>query len=755
MDPEVFIELSYDVIYNIIIENHKFSKYSFFYNLLNPYKNEIIKREYIVKHLIRVISLYGKNIFEIIGTEDPYTFWGNMEIYFEDKVKTLNYLWEYSNDFKPILLKLFGKKQTFFTKKTFESQTSSRFCMVNKIGFFADLVYPPATLNLDLTYKMGVVFKIKTGNLLVDLPQGVISSLSTLKRISQFITAIDYEMFLIYEYIKYLIKAFRSYPGVYNNTIKFLLKISKFQDLENHRDFIYLVMDATFYIFYVEIFHNFLVFDFEIFHNFLVFDVIKKMIELYKQVGRNEKLKIPEPLKTLKYHLKFKSYRVLEIREDCNQFVDPKRVLTMIGTRTRPGVKKADFRYLLFHHIFGLLFLESSLKRWKIPSFPNVKFGLNIQFQLKQALIISFKEINPRLEKMLVEGSLDPKVFLSPIRLFNELYTISYIFPYIVENKNEVDFLNVLDQHFKMLIFINPQERNIFEQNIKSMIQEIDQERLNTYIVVKIYYDTDLEIIEGLDTYLNLYKLDLGRNRITKIEGLDKLTKLDRLNLYFNQITKIEGLDNLTKLNILTIGENEITKIEGLDKLINLKRLDLDYNKITKIEGLDKLINLRELDLEGNHIKEIKGLDNLINLELFKILNNDYITKIKGLDKLTKLSMLNLSGNKITKIENLDKLTNLTRLHLEYNEIKKIEGLDKLIKLELLHLGENQLSKIEGLENLTNLRKLILKDNQIKWIEGLNNLKKMELLNIIGNQIKDFSYLIPLKERGVKIICDD
>jgi len=34
-------------------------------------------------------------------------------------------------------------------------------------------------------------------------------------------------------------------------------------------------------------------------------------------------------------------------------------------------------------------------------------------------------------------------------------------------------------------------------------------------------------------------------------------------------------------------------------------------------------------------------------------------------------------------------------------------------------------------------------------------LKKMELLNIIGNQIKDFSYLIPLKERGVKIICDD
>ncbi len=72
-------------------------------------------------------------------------------------------------------------------------------------------------------------------------------------------------------------------------------------------------------------------------------------------------------------------------------------------------------------------------------------------------------------------------------------------------------------------------------------------------------------------------KLYRGKNFEIRQVALD----IEKLDLGSNQITKIEGLDNLVKLRWLDLDENQITKIKGLDKLVNLQKLHLKKNNIS------------------------------------------------------------------------------------------------------------------------------------------------------------------------------
>ena len=62
--------------------------------------------------------------------------------------------------------------------------------------------------------------------------------------------------------------------------------------------------------------------------------------------------------------------------------------------------------------------------------------------------------------------------------------------------------------------------------------------------------------------------LNLRCNKIEVIEGLETLINLEELNLSDNEISEIKGLENLTNLKYLLLFDNKIPK----DKVIVYKK---------------------------------------------------------------------------------------------------------------------------------------------------------------------------------------
>jgi len=486
-------DIPFDVTYyKILRENHKFSKHNFFYNLLKDGDEENIN---IVK---KIIYVNGYKIFETLGTDDPFIFWGNMDIYFEDKTRALQYLWNYGERvFQELLKEKFGyvdveEHRTFYM---YSSNGVIKEWMIN-IGFTTDHISifklkPPADSKIiykdreDKKNNFEYQYPRKNINLSKLIP--IIHGLNESKLKHQR----DYRLYLMYIFTKHFIHDLRRYARVARNDIYFIFVLiqKNIISFEKNNEF-YILLDAIFYIYYLrENKRSIDTFDelFNIFDEYeLRVEFIERMTNVYKAIGRNEKVKIPEPLNELKYELKFNEYAILEMTEKKNDFIDPNRSLVRIGLKT---LLKNYVRYNIninrpfLQEIFGIIFFSSKRRNWRIKS-KGIAFTFNITERMKTQFIEVFRKINPKLEKMFIEGTLDTKAFIPGIRLFNELYTVLKIFPWIIENKNETDFLYDLDKHLKMLIFTSQEERDIFKSNFiddNNNFMDMTQEKLNTY----------------------------------------------------------------------------------------------------------------------------------------------------------------------------------------------------------------------------------------------------------------------------------
>ncbi len=272
---------------------------------------------------------------------------------------------------------------------------------------------------------------------------------------------------------------------------------------------------------------------------------------------------------------------------------------------------------------------------------------------------------------------------------------------------------------------------------------------LNIYKKLKFFYYKYILVImtkitindDNINDFINCNPLEITSleifilNNIEVIlNNLHKFVNLKKLNLYNNEITKIKGLDNLVNLHRLDLSYNNITEIKGLEKLVNLQQLYLSYNDITEIKGLDNLVNLLTLDLSSNKITEIKGLKNLVNLQKINFDLNQ-ITEIKGLDNLVNLQKLNLCFNQITKIKGLDNLVNLQKLYLCFNQITEIKGLDNLGNLQQLYLHNNVIKELSlNLCNFRNITYFNYSNNPIEYIplpvqRWLNRYKNNNIYN--------------------------
>ncbi len=110
--------------------------------------------------------------------------------------------------------------------------------------------------------------------------------------------------------------------------------------------------------------------------------------------------------------------------------------------------------------------------------------------------------------------------------------------------------------------------------------------------------NADISDLTGLETAVNLQRLDLGReyvsaegrfinnNSISDLTPLAGLTQLTVLDLNGNAISDISVLSGLTNLVVLRLGGNVITDISALSGLTNLVVLRLWDNNISDISPL-------------------------------------------------------------------------------------------------------------------------------------------------------------------------
>ncbi|KAM6130880.1 LOW QUALITY PROTEIN: leucine-rich repeat-containing protein 9 [Pterocles gutturalis] len=78
-----------------------------------------------------------------------------------------------------------------------------------------------------------------------------------------------------------------------------------------------------------------------------------------------------------------------------------------------------------------------------------------------------------------------------------------------------------------------------------------------------------------------------------KIDGLQKCVNLQKLNLHCNEISRIENQEALTKLNVLLLNNYLIKTIEGLHTLQNLQKVNLtgNFENFKLIEKLENLLH--------------------------------------------------------------------------------------------------------------------------------------------------------------------
>ena len=236
--------------------------------------------------------------------------------------------------------------------------------------------------------------------------------------------------------------------------------------------------------------------------------------------------------------------------------------------------------------------------------------------------------------------------------------------------------------------------------------------------------------------------LSAGNAGISNLSGLESAVNLSRLELFANSITDVSVLTGLASLEKLVLWGNRIRDISPLSGLTNLVELSLGQNNVTDISPLARLTNLKSLSVGDANITDLSVLAGLTNLtDLSLLAANIHDEDVSLLSGLTKLTSLGLSHNKITDISPLAELTGLTRLWLWDNLIEGISALSGLTGMTFLSLGKNNVSDILALAELINLTELYLNDNKITDVSPLEGLTNLTFLDLALNNVEDISAL--------------
>ena len=181
---------------------------------------------------------------------------------------------------------------------------------------------------------------------------------------------------------------------------------------------------------------------------------------------------------------------------------------------------------------------------------------------------------------------------------------------------------------------------NIYPSNFNyETLKEIELSFINTHITnilnLEAFQDFKrLDILnivnskslntEGIHLIFSLRTLRLVNCNLTCIpKEINTLYNLIELNLSENKINEIKYISNIN-LKKIELYMNNISKLEFLQDCILLEELNLNSNRLTKIENLDNLSNLKVLKLAENNIKDMNNISILaVNTKLVELYFED------------------------------------------------------------------------------------------------------------------------------------
>jgi len=481
-----------DILFLKILKENPYNKLKVFHRFLEK------KNKTMIIEVKNVIENYGYEIFESWGTEDIYQFLDNIECYHNDKYYTLKYLYEYDDgdQFGDLLRDLFMHpkhktiwdsdwnvyypqkelelaREKYYAYNTFISH-SMRSVVGNSLGGivnFGEMNEEEETFKIEYFTRDE---SVKDVDYNWKSFQSIIKLINFLKDFVNVKQHRDYLITIIYLY------TFTQMGYMINDHEEILTELKNIdKSLFGDKDF-YELFKIVFWVFYKGVdagySSNNYVFD-KYIHELNAVEFGASLFEY-----TNQSFLVPSYLtgSQVKFHSLCKEVSIMKIKVRDHDFIDPNKVLIKIGLNV-----SLDKRIkILLQGIFGFYFVRSKtvlkLERSKSKDlYYEIDYWGKDQEHVEELKKL-FKTINPRLEKMFKEGSLNPKPFIPGIRLFNELYTIVEILPMVAKhNKTKLKYFDrKLEEHFKMLIFTTQEERDEFQLNFRNRFIDT-QEDLN------------------------------------------------------------------------------------------------------------------------------------------------------------------------------------------------------------------------------------------------------------------------------------
>lgn len=128
--------------------------------------------------------------------------------------------------------------------------------------------------------------------------------------------------------------------------------------------------------------------------------------------------------------------------------------------------------------------------------------------------------------------------------------------------------------------------------------------------------DNTIEDLSHIKTLTKLSDLNLSNNNISSIDQITNLVNLKELDLHKNLLgSNFINLSSFVNITKLDLGGNSITKFPYIDDLKKLETLRIDNNKITHLSGINNL-SLKNIYISQNPIIyfDVNGLNDKIKI---------------------------------------------------------------------------------------------------------------------------------------------
>ena len=266
--------------------------------------------------------------------------------------------------------------------------------------------------------------------------------------------------------------------------------------------------------------------------------------------------------------------------------------------------------------------------------------------------------------------------------------------------------------------------------------------------------DYNLQKLDPLKSFHNLFYLDISNNEISDIELLGDFD-LRVVNISNNPIDDISTLTQLKELREIRLNNLEVN---SLTNLYGLEDLQLIFAEGTKID--DEAVRLYENEHPNTLIvyktQELKewwaGLD-AVWQKIFKInLTSDFDPKDYTIHQLLFLDRIIIENEPVSTLEPLTILLAPKQILLQQLNVADLSPLTKFIELEVLKAKQMPVHDLTPLEKIKNLQVLNISDTPVEDLEPLMELCQLRQLDLSSTQVKKIKPLCFLQNlRGLNI----